>query len=455
MSMAFRTDLAGITPYQSFDARVKARLNTNENPYCVPDSVAKEVAKAVQESVIGANRYPSDEFHELREAFAKYIFQTDVVKFTSEQILAANGSNELMDEVFDAFAGPSLGEDGLPNGINDRVALTFSPTYSMYPQYARDSFTKLIQVPRSGEDFSIDIEDAKRAIAKYRPSLVVIANPNNPTGTLTPQGEIRELLKFTQDVSASGSGVGARPVVCVDEAYIDFKNSGEVASAALVHEFSNLLVVRTLSKAFSFAGVRVGYAMSSKSVIDALKVVRLPYNLSSVTQAIACVALKHSSDMLRAVDEIRNAREDMYAWLKTLHYETPEFTRQKLHVVKSSANFIQLGLRLRATQLEATELDTRQPSDPHLEMSRKGSEYGGVQNNALMPETIHAECESFPKRVHDFLIDRGVQIRVVGPKGYFRVTIGTPQENELFRQGFEAFLEEVRSPKAVAKGGEQ
>lgn len=397
MSIALRSDLVGLKPYQSFDARVKARLNTNENPYCVPSNVAQDIACAVEQAVLGANRYPSDEFLELREAFVQHIFTTDGIRLSPEQILAANGSNELMDEIFDAFGGPSLGADGLPDGKNSRVALTFSPSYSMYPQYARDSFTRLLQIPREPSEFHIDLEAAKQAISEHRPSLVVIANPNNPTGTLTPQADIRALLEHTQSITAAGSeeiaraqGQNARPVVCIDEAYIDFKDEDAPSSLPLVEEFSNLLVVRTLSKAFSFAGVRVGYAAASSEIIDALKVVRLPYNLSSVTQTLAKVALEHRAQMLQAVDEIRAERNALYTWLKTLEYKGVP-----LHIVHSAANFIQLGVK---------------------------------------------DVADFPRLAHDFLIERGVQIRVVGPSGYFRVTIGTPEENALFKQEFAAFL---------------
>jgi histidinol-phosphate aminotransferase len=385
-TIAIRDDIAGLTPYQSFDMRVKARLNTNENPYPISDELAQEVGAAVEKAIKNANRYPSDDFPELKADLIEYLREQEGYAFEQDNILAANGSNEIMDEVLGTFGGPTTSGEG------ERVCLTFSPSYSMYPQYCRDSFTKFVQVPRSLEDFSIDLPSALEAIEQVRPTIVLIANPNNPTGTFTPVADLVQILDLTQKIDAAGTSQKVRPVVVLDEAYIDFRETGQKTALSLLEKYTTLLVVRTLSKAFSFAGVRCGFAVGSKELIDALKIVRLPYNVSTVTQAVVRTALKHSAKMLEAVDEIKDTRDKLYAELTELNYQNVP-----LHIIPSGANFIQIGFK-------------------------------------------NANAADLPKAVHDYLLDKGVQIRVVGPVGYFRVTIGTPEETASFLQYFKEFL---------------
>jgi histidinol-phosphate aminotransferase len=409
MAVPIRNDLVGLKPYQSFDQPIPVRLNTNENPYPLTQKIADEIGLRVGQAVRNANRYPADEATELRQTLTNYINQQLPRSFQLSvgNVLAANGSNEIMDEILRAFGGPG------------RRCLTFSPTYSMYPQYCRDSFTELVQVPRTisrlkpedttTPDFAaisqiaIDIDDAINQVQHHRPALVLVANPNNPTGELTPAADIERLLIGTQSVSVSGSEQNAQPVVVVDEAYIDFRNEGELSALELLEHYPNLLIVRTLSKAFSFAGARLGYAIGHADIIDALRIVRLPYNLSVITQVAAITALEHSQEMLQAVCEIRDQRNSLFEWLKQ-----QEYCGKPLVVLPSSANFIQFGFN---------ELH----NGPH----------NGQDNR---------NYQELPQIVHSYLLQRGVQIRIVGLQGLVRVTIGTPEENQKFRQEFSNFL---------------
>ncbi|GHT82836.1 histidinol-phosphate aminotransferase [Actinomycetota bacterium] len=388
--IAIRDDILGLTPYQSFDQRIKARLNTNENPYPISDELAAKIGVAVEEAVKNANRYPSDEHTELKVDLLNYIKEREGVEYGIDNILAANGSNEIMQEVHSAFGGPTI--SGRASELGDRAVLTFTPTYSMYPQYARDSFTKYETAPRIEEDYSIDVDLAIKEMERIKPTIVEIANPNNPTGGFTQLEDIVRILDASQEINVNGSEHNARPVVVVDEAYIDFKRDSDQTALPLVAKYDNLLVVRTLSKAFSFAGVRCGFAVGSKQLIDALKIVRLPYNLSTITQTVVRIALKHSSQMLKAVDEIRESRDDLYNWLNECSYQGV-----KLHVIPSAANFIQVGFK-------------------------------------------NQDSGTIPAIMYDYLVQRDVQVRVVGPEGYFRVTIGTPEENQAFKDAFEEFL---------------
>jgi histidinol-phosphate aminotransferase len=376
-SIRLRPDLVGLEPYNSFDVPIKIRLNTNENPYPLPDAVVNAITDVVEKTVKGTNRYPSDNYETLKQKLVNLIIEQEGDEgLTIDNITAGNGSNEVMFEIFQAFGGP-----------NSTGALTFTPSYSMYPQYARDSFTKLHICPRVGKNFDLDKLAAIHEIEEQNPSLIIITNPNNPTGTWTPVETIEQILHFTQTCDDSGK----RPIVVVDEAYVDFRDSELESALNLVNKYDNLIVVRTLSKAFSFAGVRFGYAIGSKLMIDSLKIVRLPYNLSTLTQNVVSEVVENHSDlMLKAVHEIRDTRNNLVLWLNGQPFS------ESLNVVDSQANFVQIGVF---------------PFD-----------------------------DSVVGELHDFLLEHSVQIRVVGPVGYFRITIGTPDEIECFKELFKEFM---------------
>lgn len=343
-----RDELRGVEPYGAPQLDVPVQLNVNENPYAPSQAVVDDIAEAVRSVAGQLNRYPDREFVQLREALAAYLGHG----IEAEQVWAANGSNEVMLQILQAFGGPG------------RTAISFAPTYSMYPEYARDSNTTWV-AGRRREDFSFDLDHAGELVAEHRPSVVLLPSPNNPTGTALPHEVIGELCAMVGD-----------GVVVIDEAYAEFRREGTPSALELLGELPNLIVSRTMSKAFALAGARLGYLAASREITDALRVVRLPYHLSAVTQATAIAALGHAEELLGNVDKLRRERDLCVQWLH----------EQGHRVAESDANFVLFGL-----------FDDR-----------------------------HAVWQG--------LLDRGVLIRETGPEGWLRVSIGTPDEMMAFKQ---------------------
>ena len=354
-ALPLRPELVGEEPYGAPQLDVPVRLNVNENPYPPSEAIRAEMAAALAEA--GLNRYPDREATALRRALAGYLGHG----LTLDQVWPANGSNEVMTHLLQAFGGPG------------RRLLSFTPTYSMYPEYARNTHTGYVTVPRAA-DYTLDAERVLAAIDEHQPSVVVITTPNNPTGTSTSLGVIEEVLADTE------------AIVVVDEAYQEFARHPERTALKLLDRYGNLVVTRTMSKAFALAGGRLGYLAAAPAIVDACRIVRLPYHLSAQTQAVACVALAHSAELLAQVDELRATRDQMLARLPQLGVE----------VIDSDANFCLFG----------------QFADRHDVWQR--------------------------------LLERGVLVRETGPAGWLRVTAGTPSETEQFYTALTEVLEEIR-----------
>lgn len=349
-----REDLVGIASYGAPQLDVPARLNVNENPFPLPSALAAAMGEAVAAAAVGLNRYPDRDAERLRQALADYIADESGVRVPAARVWAANGSNEVMHHLFLAFGGPG------------RLAITFDPTYSMYPEYARDTFTAYETFARQ-DDFGIDVPEALDEVITRRPSIVILTSPNNPTGTGLAPSDIRA-------VATAALSVGA--MVIVDEAYAEFRHAGVPSAVSLLDEYPNLVVVRTMSKAFALAGARLGYAVCADArVVDTLMVVRLPYHLSAVTQAVALTALEHADVLQAQVALLRSERDALAAWLVDAGFT----------VAPSEANFILFGM-----------FDDRDA-------------------------------------VWRALLDRGVLVRQTGPSGWLRVSVGTPEENGMFR----------------------
>ena len=359
MRLPLREELRGIEPYGAPQLDVPVALNVNENPYPPSEAVVADIAAAAAQAARTLNRYPDREFVELRRALAGYLAHG----VTPEQVWAANGSNEVMLQILQAFGGPG------------RVAVSFAPTYSMYPEYARDAMTGWV-VGHREQDFSLDVEHVVSVVKEHQPTVVLLPSPNNPTGTALP-------LETVEAVCEATAGVGG--VVVIDEAYGEFRRTGTPSALELLPTTPNLVVSRTMSKAFALAGARLGYLAASPEICDALRVVRLPYHLSAVTQAVALAALRHSEELLGRVDELRAERDLTVAWLR----------EQGLTVADSDANFALFG--------------------------------------------------TFPDRhaVWQGLLDRGVLIRETGPDGWLRVSIGTPEEMTAFKDALTEVMTEV------------
>ncbi|HET8601863.1 MAG TPA: histidinol-phosphate transaminase [Segeticoccus sp.] len=354
-----REELRGLAPYGAPQLDVPVALNVNENPYGPSPRVVADIAAAVAEVAGSLNRYPDREFTELRKGLADYLARETGVVVAPEQVWAANGSNEVMLQLLQAFGGPG------------RTAVSFAPTYSMYPEYARDSMTGWV-AGRRRDDFGFDLEHARELVAEVRPSVVLLPSPNNPTGTALPHDVIGTLCELVPD-----------GVVVIDEAYAEFRRAGTPSALELLASHRNLVVTRTMSKAFALAGARLGYLAAAPEICDAMRVVRLPYHLSAVTQAVASAALRHAEELLGRVDELRHERDRLVGWLRERGFE----------VADSDANFVLFG----------------RFADRHA--------------------------------VWQGLLDRGVLVRETGPDGWLRVSVGTPAEMAAFT---EALVEDTR-----------
>jgi histidinol-phosphate aminotransferase len=367
--LPIRDDLRGRTPYGAPQKVVPVALNVNENTHPVPEDVAADIVARVAVAVTGVNRYPDREFTELREAFARYLGRgLGAQQISADQIWAANGSNEVLQHILQAFGGPG------------RSLLGFAPTYSMYPLLASGTGTSWIAAGRDA-DFELSPETAAAAVREHDPDIVILCSPNNPTGTPLS-------LETIEAVYAA-----ARGIVIVDEAYAEFMPEGERSALTLLPGRERLLISRTMSKAFAFAGARVGYLAADPAVVDALRLVRLPYHLSALTQAAALGALAHADEMLAMVGEIRAQRDRLVVELAELGY-LPH---------RSGSNFVL---------------------------------FGGVDD---------------PQAVFEALLERGVLIRDVGIPHHLRVTAGTETETTAFLEALRAL---GRPSGAVAAGAQ-
>ena len=310
--LPIRDDLRGRKPYGAPQLSVPVSLNVNENTHRIPEEVAIDVVGAIAAALIEINRYPDREFLELRSALSNYLGDG----LTEENLWAANGSNEVLLQIFQAFGGPN------------RKALGFGPTYSMYSLLALTSGTAYVEAKRA-EKFELTPELVVQAIEKEKPAIVLLCSPNNPTGTPLSPSVIEAAYDATDGV------------VVVDEAYAEF--SANESATSLLEGRPRLLVSRTMSKAFAFAGARLGYLAADPAAIDALRLVRLPYHLSAFTQAAATAALRHSQLMLRTVDDIKYQRDRLSVELAEMGFE----------VYRSEANFVLFsGLKDSASAFE-------------------------------------------------------------------------------------------------------
>ncbi len=356
--LPLRPELRGQVPYGAPQLDVAHRLNVNENPYPPPPGMIAELAEEVARAGAGLNRYPDRDATALRADLAAYL-RSDVPgapELTAAEVWPANGSNEVMLQLLQAFGGPG------------RVALSFDPTYSMYPDYCRDTFTAYRTLPRR-DDFRVDLDEALDAIAADQPDVILLASPNNPTGTALP----------TEDIAAICAA--SRGMVVVDEAYAEFRRPGTRSAVELLAEHPRLVVTRTMSKAFALAGARLGYLVASPAVVSAVQLVRLPYHLSTVTQAVARTALRHAPALLGTVAALRDERDGLVTWLRA---------RPGLVAADSDANFVLFGR--------------------------------------------FADRDAVWAR----MLQRGVLVRVTGPDGWLRVSAGTPEEMSAFRAALSA-----------------
>jgi histidinol-phosphate aminotransferase len=351
--LPIRDDLRGRTPYGAPQLDVPVRLNTNESAYPVPESAVEAMAKAVQAEFADLNRYPDRDAVALRTDLADYLGHG----LTTAHVWAANGSNEVQQQLLQAFGGPG------------RSALGFGPSYSMHPLLAAGTGTEWIGALRD-PDFGLAPAAAVEQIERHRPDLVFLCSPNNPTGTALDPEVITAVLS------------AAPGMVLVDEAYYEYARTGTPSALELLPAHPRLIVTRTMSKAFGFAGGRLGYLAADPAVVDAVQLVRLPYHLSSLTQAAARAAVSQRDALLGTVEQVKAQRDRIVDTLRGRGVE----------VADSDANFV----------LFRTGTDQR------------------------------AAWQAF--------LDRGVLIRDVGLPGWLRVTAGTDAETTAFLTAAEQIL---------------
>ncbi|CAL9287283.1 Histidinol-phosphate aminotransferase [Streptomyces sp. SudanB25_2051] len=308
--LPIRDELRGKSPYGAPQLDVPVRLNTNENPYPLPEPLVERIAERVREAARHLNRYPDRDAVELRTELARYLTRTTGHEVGPAQVWAANGSNEVLQQLLQTFGGPG------------RTALGFEPSYSMHGLISRGTGTGWISGPRR-DDFGLDADAAARAIAEHRPDVVFITSPNNPTGTAVDAETVLALHDAAQAAKPS--------LVVVDEAYVEFSHRPSLLS--LIEGRPHLVVSRTMSKAFGAAGLRLGYLAAHPAVVDAVQLVRLPYHLSAVTQATALAALEHTDTLLGYVEHLKAERDRLVTELRATGYE----------VTESDANFVQFG----------------------------------------------------------------------------------------------------------------
>jgi histidinol-phosphate aminotransferase len=299
--LPLRDELRGMTPYGAPQLDVPVRLNTNENSYPLPEPVAVAMEKALSAVVRDLNRYPDRDAVALRADLATYLGHG----LTAQQLWAANGSNEIQQQLLQVFGGPG------------RAALGFTPSYSMHPLLAAATGTAWIDGRREA-DFDLRAEHAVEQVRAHRPDLVFLCSPNNPTGTALP-------LPVVRAVAEEATGI-----VVVDEAYAEFARPGTPSALTLLPNRPRLVITRTMSKAFALAGGRVGYLAADPAVVDAVQLVRLPYHLSALTQAAARSALAHTEALLSTVDAIKQQRDRIVDTLRG----------HGLAVADSDANFV-------------------------------------------------------------------------------------------------------------------
>ena len=313
LSDLLRPDLRRRTAYGAPQLDVPVPLNTNENSYAVPQDVVDAIVASVAEVAPGLNRYPDREFVRLREDLAAYLTRTTGVAVAAEQVWAGNGSNEVLMHILQAFGGAG------------RVALGFTPAYSMHPIITETVGTRWVDGLRGVEGagaFDLDVTSAVAQVRAHQPNIVFLCSPNNPTGTA-----------LGLDVVEAIYDAAPQAIVVVDEAYAEFARAGTPSALTLLEGRDRLVVTRTMSKAFALAGGRLGYLAATAELTEALRLVRLPYHLSAPAQAVACAALEHADVLLATVEILKAQRDRIVA----------DLAEMGLDPVPSDANFVLFG----------------------------------------------------------------------------------------------------------------
>jgi len=328
-----------LAPYIVDETVVPVKLDAMENPFPIPQTVRREIAAVVQKTPI--NLYPDPSSKALKKTIAS------LWKINPERMLLGNGSDELIQEIILAFGGPVL----VP-----------APTFAMYEITARALAQKVVTVPLDN-NFNLDSDTILNKAKSNKVKVIFLACPNNPTGNRFSDRAVRKILE------------NADTAVVIDEAYYSFSGKTWLP---MMNRYPNMIVLRTLSK-IGFAGIRVGVLIAAQNIVNELNKIRLPYNINSLSQAVAVAALKHRNVFDRQISLLISERKKLYNQLSTLSGIT---------AYPSETNFIMIR-----TSTDAT-------------------------------------------RIHHILKQSGILVKNLNRPGplnnCIRVTVGTPSENRIF-----------------------
>lgn len=341
VSALAREDLKNFIPYDAPYYPDVIKLDANENPYGFPPEVLVKIYREVSSGDI--SRYPDAGAKRLRERLAGY------TGINPDNIMVGNGSDEIILNIMLTFC----------TGAKFAVA---TPTFSMYGAHCRVAGGEMLEVPRSG-DFGIDVDGLKKAASLPEVKVIMICSPNNPTGNVTTPGEIEDILEKTNSI------------VVVDEAYSEF---GGESCISLLGRHPNLVILRTFSKAFGLAGLRVGYLLAGRPIINELLKVKQPYNLNAFSQTAACVVMENLPTFRERIERILEERKALFSELSAL---------PGVKAFPSQANFIMFQTPLPAEKI-----------------------YSGLLKRGILIRNV--ESPSLPRCL--------------------RVTVGTADENRVF-----------------------
>lgn len=341
-----------LKPYDPVEARYRVHLDANESFLEVPQEIRREFSEAVQEAAF--NRYPDPSAKALCEAFAGYY------GVPPENVVAGNGSDELISVIFSGF---------LQKG---EAFATIEPDFSMYAFNGQINEGRAVRIEKR-EDYSIDIDKVIETCNNENVRLLIFSNPCNPTSVPLEKAAVRRLLN------------GVRALVVLDEAYMDFCGESLLAE---FDGFENLMILRTCSKAFGMAALRLGFAVARKELADALRAVKSPYNVNVLSQRLGTILLSHKRELREATGRILESETELRKGVEALERSCPG----RFQLLKGSTNFVALRMDRPETALE-------------------------------------------------FLAQKGIAVRLTG--GLLRITCGRPEENAALLEALEEYFSAV------------
>lgn len=345
-----RPELINLKPYKVYDFPHKIKMDANENPYEMPQNIREEIAEEIFRHSF--NRYPDPVATDLRKALA------DEFEVDPDLIVVGNGSDELINYLISAFTG-----------IGAKVIFPV-PTFSIYGICSELWGTEVSAIPLS-ESFELQTDEILSEMRSSNKSIIFLGYPNNPTGNCFSYQAIMDIINCDEN-----------SIIVIDEAYAEFSGKTFIP---LLNEHKNLVILRTFSKAFGLAGLRVGYMFAGKEIIDQILKVKMVFNINSLSQKIALILLKYKDQMFDFIQEIIRERERLSEMLDRINW---------IRYYHSDANFI----------LFRTEYDS--------------------------------------EKVFDKLLSKGILVRAFSDKrllkNCLRVTVGKPEENDFFISALES-----------------